>query len=184
MKQIIPAAFIIAVCLLQACNTQTPESNFNKIVLNTNVFSYFANTGIKTKITRGIGVKTVDGKVQYDAKGNAVLDTIPAEEMVDHEILFLQQSYEKVKSVTPDEEIKEMRSIAMQMYEMAIPVYENEYRQYAKMLDTHQPREKADSMINVINAKYGDKFADLAVKLRAIARPYAEKHNLNVSWGN
>lgn len=184
MKQIIITALIGALLIFQACETQTPGSNFNKIVLNTNIFRDFANPDVKTKITRGIGVKTVDGKVQYDSDNKAILDTIPAEQMVDHEILFLQQSYEKVKSVSPDEEIKEMRSIAMQMYEMAIPVYENEYRQYAKLLDTHQPREQADSVINAINDKYGDKFTELVIKLRAIAKPYAEKHKLQVSWGD
>lgn len=184
MKKIFPCLLLICLFALQACNTNSPGENFNKIVLNTNIFHGFANPDVKTKIVRGIGVKTVDGKVQYDSQNKAVLDTISAEEMVDHEIAFMQQAYDKVKSVTPDEEIKEMRLTAMQMYEMAIPVYQNEYRQYARMLDTHQPKEKADSMINLINEKYNDRFTDLVIKLRAIAKPYAEKHKLNVNWGN
>ncbi len=184
MKKTTAAFCTFTIMLLLACNPQSPASNFNKIVLNTNIFHDFANPDVRTRIIRGIGVKTVDGKVQYDDKKNAILDTIPAEQIVDHQLAYLEQAYQDVKAITPDEEIKEMRLTALQMYEMAMPVYKNEYRQYAKMLDTHQPKEQSDSLLKAINDKYSYNFGELALKLRAIAQPYAEKHKLNVKWND
>ncbi len=184
MKKTTAAFCTFAIMLLLACNPQSPDSNFNKIVLNTNIFHDFANPNVRTRIVRGIGVKTVDNKVQYDDQKNPILDTIPAEFIVDNQLAYLKDAYQNVKDIKPDDEISEMRNTALKMYEMAIPVYENEYRQYAKMLDTHQPKEQSDSLLKAINDKYSYNFGELALKLRAIAQPYAEKHKLNVKWGN
>ncbi|RNL54206.1 hypothetical protein D7004_08935 [Pedobacter jejuensis] len=169
--------YFLALCtvLFSACS-ETPEKFFDIAILNTNMINDFASPDL----ARHINDETTEFPdiPSSKKKGNE------AETGIKNKILYLEQSLEKVKALSPsgkDEE--EIKKLSMQLYEMVIPVYKNEYLTYAKICDKHGSQTVKDEIVNKIDQQYGQRFEQNYNALMDKGKAYAKENNIQVNWG-
>jgi len=169
------AILILFTLFFSACS-ETPERFFDIAILNTNMINDFASADLARHINDE--TKEYPDIPSSKKKGNEAVTSL------NNKILYLEQSLEKVKklSASGDEE-KEIKSLSQQLYEMVIPVYKNEYMAFAKLCDSKGSETTKDEMIKSIDQKYGAQFEQNFNALMEKGKVYAQKHNIQVNWG-
>ena len=176
MKKTLVYYSLIALCCVQlfSCNTATPENYFDQAVLNTNMLTGFANGGFERQLEQP-SVKLVEGTKDQTAP-------MKRKEVVDNQILFVDESFSKIKNLKETDDTRDMLKASIAVYEYVVPVYKNEYTQLAKLYDENAPKEQIDQLSKSIQDKFAVGFNERLNTLINIAKPYAARHNINVKW--
>ena len=166
--------FILCGSLITSCNTATPENYFDIAVLNCNMFHGFASSGLQREL-ESPSVKLVEGTKDQ---------TVPMKrkEIIDSKIQYIEPNLEKIKHLKQTEDTKEMLQASVALHEYVLSGYKNEYQQLAKLYDDNAPGEQIQSLEQSIEKKYSQNFSELFDKLMAVAKPYAERHHIQVNW--
>ena len=166
---------ILITLFLSACS-ETPDRFFDIAILNTNMINDFASADLARHINDE--TKEYPDIPSSKKKGNEAVTNL------NNKILYLEQSLDKVKklSASGDEE-KEIKNLSQQLYELVIPVYKNEYLAYAKLCDGKGSQAAKDELIKSIDQKYGARFEQNFNALMEKGKVYAQKHNIQVNWG-
>ena len=175
MPKITLRFFSIALSLfLASCDPATPENYFDRAVLNCNIMHGFAGSGLRRKL------ESPSIKLLEDRKSQAPMTR---KEVIDGDIASLEASFAKVKKLRETDDTREMVQASRALYEYVLPVYQNEYRQLAKLYDEGAPREQIDARAQAIETKYRAGFAERFDRLTAAGKPFAERHGIKVNWG-
>jgi hypothetical protein len=178
MRKFVQSRFLIICCscLLTDCNTASPEKYFDIAVLNCNMMMGFANDGMQRELDQP-PVKLAEG-----SKDKTV--SLERKEVIDGKIQFLEENLEKLKQLKETADTKELLQASLALHEYVLPVYKTGYLQLAKLYDGEAPKESIHSTVQAIHDKYFFRFDELFNRLTAIGKPYAERHNIKVNWGN
>jgi hypothetical protein len=164
--------FICCTVLFTACNTTTPERYFDIAVLNSNMFTGFADDGLLRQFE--------SPSAKMAENGEAV--AMKRAEVAEQNIQFTEEAFEKLKGLEETAETKEMLQTSVAMFEYVLPVYKNEYKQLAKLYDEGASKEKTAAFAKAIEEKYFTRFKAIYNKLISIGKAYAEKNNIKVNW--
>ena len=174
MKRFPLVVTFICPILFTACNTTTPENYFDIAVLNCNMMHGFASEGLQRELDNP-SVKLVEGTKDQTAP-------MKRKEIIEDKIRFMEPNLEKIKHLKQTEDTKDMLQASLALYEFVLPVYKNEYLQLAKLYDEGASNEQIRSLQQSIQNKYYAGFAERFDKLTAVAKPYAERHHIQVNW--
>jgi hypothetical protein len=159
-------------CMLTSCDMATPQDYFEVSVLSCNVMHGFAGGGLERQLESPSTQLTRNG------------DEIPLtrKEIIDAEIQNLESYFAKLKGFKQTDDNRDMLQASLALYEYALPVYNNEYQQLAKLYDEGAAREQIDALVGDIETKYRPGFDTLFDRLTAAGKPYAARHKINVKW--
>jgi len=174
MKKNIRSLGVLICCaiLLTACNTTSPERYFDIAVLNSNMFTGFADDGLLLQFESPSAMMAENGTVVAMKRAD----------VAEQNIHFTEEAFEKLKDLKQTTETKEMLQTSIAMFEYILPVYKNEYKQLAKLYDEGASKEKTAAYAKAIREKYVEGFKNIYNKLISIGKVYAEKNNIKVNW--
>lgn len=165
----------LGLLFLSSCS-ESPTKFFEITILNTNTIKDFASPVLAQRLDAE--AKEFPNIPSSKKKGDEAVNSIKLNTQ------FLEQSLEKIKKVSASgDDQKEIQKLAVDLYEYVIPVYKNEYLAYAKLCDTKGDQSAKEEIIKSIDTKYGPAFMQKHDALMAKGKAYAEKHNIQVSWG-
>ncbi|MBB6274132.1 hypothetical protein HDF26_004605 [Pedobacter cryoconitis] len=167
------AATLTLSLLLQSCS-ETPDKFFGIAILNTNNVARFATPALARQID-GETVEFAD-RPSTKKKGDEALNSVK------NQILVIEKALKDVKALNAGGERKEIQDEAIGLYEFVLPVYKNEYTDYAKLCDARAPQEQKDKIIKAIQEKYNSAFEKKYSALLKKGKAFAEENNLNVTW--
>lgn len=156
---------------LMACNTATPEKNFDVAVLNTNVIVGFAGSR---------QLRNMEPSPALDDKGKVV--SMTRENEVLSKIKFVEESLGKIKKLGETDDNRDIVQASLALYNYVLPVYKTEYMQLATLYDQNASEETIDAAAQAIGSKHAASFEALYGKLIAAGKVYASKHNIKVNW--
>jgi hypothetical protein len=161
-------------CFLPSCDTATPETYFDRAVLNSNLMHGFAGRGLQRELEQP-SVKLAD---------NNSGATVPMKrkEIIDNQITSLEANLVKIRKLKETEDSRDILAASIALYEYVLPVYGNEYQQLAELYDEGAAREQIESLTVAIETKYGPRFKALYDQLAVAGKPYAARHNIKVKW--
>ncbi|SHF27471.1 hypothetical protein [Pedobacter caeni] len=105
-----------------------------------------------------------------------------AQKRIANSILYIEKSLKEIKELSESGDKKEIKQLSLELYELVLPVYKNEYMAYAKLCDTKAPQEQKDLIIKAIDEKYNDAFEKKYALLLEKGKAFAIANNLNVKW--
>lgn len=163
--------------LLLSCNRPSPDQFFQTTVLNTNILNEFGSE----RFTKSLMDETIEFPDMPSSKKNGD----EAQQVVEVKIAYLEQTIKKIEDSTPpDEDGEVLKEKALDLFKFVLPVYQKEYLGLAAMCDKKQPEsEIVQASENIIQA-YAPAFEDKYVALIELGQQYAEKHDINASFGN
>lgn len=165
----------LGLLLLSSCS-ESPSKFFDITILNTNTIKDFASPDLARHIQ--------DETTEFPDIPSSKKKGDEAVKYVKMHTLFMDQALEKIKKISASgDEQKEIQKLSIDLYEYVIPVYKNEYLAYAKLCDTKGDQSAKDEIIKNIDTKYGPTFVQKHDALMDKGKAYAEKHNIQVSWG-
>lgn len=103
---------------------------------------------------------------------------------INNKIIYLEQSLDKVKKLSASEtEEAEIKKLSIQLYELVITVYKNEYMTYAKICDDKGDQATKDAVIQKIGQQYNRRFEQIFSALMEKGKVFAKENNIQVNWG-
>jgi len=175
MRQFIILFLLVPVYgLLTGCSDSSPEHTFNTAVLSCNMIHDFASNGFLRQL-ESPSVQMVGGDPNNTAP-------MKRKEVIDNKIQQVSDYYKKVKQLKETEDSKEVVGASRELYNYALPVYEKEYRELARLYDEGAAKESIASYAQGIQDKYYQGFAERFDKVTAAGKLYAKKHDINVQW--
>ncbi|MFT3912294.1 MAG: hypothetical protein QM737_22900 [Ferruginibacter sp.] len=172
MKKNTTFVLLISCFFFVSCNTATPEKYFDEAVLNTNSLAGFGGDGALRQL------QSPSAKLGNNGEVVAMKRT----EELDQKIKFLEEDLKKIRSLKQTAETKEMLQTSLELYELALPVYKNEYTQLAKSFDEGASKESIKLQAEAIHDKYAARYDAVYNKLISIGKVYAEKNAIKVNW--
>jgi len=175
------AILTLATCIclfISSCSIpESPEKFFDIAVLNSNMFTDFASPNLPRYIA--LETKEYPDIPSSKKKGDE------AQTFINNKIAYMDQAAEKVKKLTAsNDEEKEIKQLSLNLYALILPVYKNEYLNYARLCDKKGSEEERNAIVKSIDEKYGAQFDQQFTNLMDKAKVYAEKHNIQVNWGS
>jgi len=123
-------SFVFASCCLiavSACQQTSPDEYFVRVALGANLMFGFAGAGMQRELA------TPSEKLT-DAKTGATAPMTRAE-VLQFKVDAVQNSYEGVKDLKPNNETKEMIAASLALHELVLTGYREEYKQLAALYD-------------------------------------------------
>ncbi|UII34613.1 hypothetical protein LVD17_12425 [Fulvivirga ulvae] len=117
------------------------------------------------------------------AHQGATLKGDEAQEVVNAKIQWMEKLIADIKELSTTEKTKEIKDISIQLYGLCLSAYQNEYSAYARLCDTHAPKEEKIALLKSIEEKYIPEYEELYGELIMKGKAFAEENNLNVNWG-
>ena len=95
----------------------------------------------------------------------------------------MEKSLNDIKALNASsEDRKAIKEKSIALYEFVIPVYKNEYTNYAKLCDSKADEAQKTAMAQSIEQKYGAKFEQMYTDLMETGKVFANENKLNVDW--
>lgn len=168
------ALLIIFSLTIQSC-TEPADKFFDTAILNTNTITDFATPILAKHIN--------DETTEFPDIPSSKKNGDEAGKMVQNNILYMEKSLKDIKALSANsEDRKAIKEKSIALYEFVIPVYKNEYINYAKLCDSKADQTKKDLLANAIEQKYGVKFEKMYTELINSGKVFAEENDLNVDW--
>lgn len=164
MKIIKTFAALAGIIFLQACSN-TPLQTFARAVLNANAFIG------KYNINYLEGMKST-----YKERKSHTHNS--AEEYLKADLVFLNESLEKVKKLDKTGDAKEMIEASEDFMEHSMKLFNNDYLNLAKMIDAKKPGAEVDAAINKIFDENEPAMKAKYERLTALAKTYAKKYDI------
>lgn len=156
-----------------SCQSETPQQFFDQAILNTNLLGDFEPFRFG---------KSLEETANASSGQNPGTD---AQQVVDIKIQTIERALEKIKDLDAnDEERKSIKETSIALFEAALPVYQNEYKQYAKLCDEKSTSEDKDKLLQKVNESDLPKIDQLMETIYQKGKVFAEKNQLNVHWGD
>lgn len=176
-KTIIFTLFISVIAVLSSCNTPSADQFFQRTVLNTNILHDFAQESFTRTLTSTM--VTHQGAPAGQEQENQ------AQQIVEAKIAYVEQTISRIEGMTPpDDDAGAIKGKSLALYHYVLPVYKKEYMDIAKRCDDKEDMESIEQLAFDVEEKYGEGFENLYVEVLELGKAYAEKHNLNVKFGN
>jgi len=159
---------------MQSC-AEPADKFFATAILNTNTINDFATP----TLAGHINAETKEFPDIPSSKKNGD----EAGKMVENKILYMEKSLNDIKALSAnsdDRKVIKEKSIAL--YEFVIPVYKNEYTNYAKLCDSKADETQKEALAQSIEQKYGPTFEKMYTDLMETGKTFATENNLNVDW--
>lgn len=177
MKHLLFVIFMSASLLFTACQAPNPESFFGKVVLNTNLVADFAPDRF--------GKRLEQETVEFADISSSKKTGDEAQKSVDIKIQTVEKALKDINALNvSDDDAKALKEKSIALFEKVLPVYKNEYTAYAKLCDTKGSAEKKQELLQKIQQDYMPGIDKTFDEVYVLGKAYAEKHNLNVNWGN
>lgn len=177
MKHLLFIIFMSMSLLFTACQSPSPETFFGKVVLNTNLVADFA----PERYGKHLEQETLEFPDMPSSK--KVGDE--AQKSVEIKIQVVEKALKDIKELNvSDEDAKALKEQSIALFEKVLPVYQNEYTAYAKLCDSKGSAEEKQAILQKIDNEQMPAINTVFDNVYALGKAYAEKHNLNVNWGN
>ncbi|TPN87498.1 hypothetical protein [Aquimarina algicola] len=161
---------------LQSCNFHTPENYFGRTTLNTNKFRQLG----KRDFNEMRASKKANMLKIY--KDDAFVDTDNYEEYVRYsKIKGIEEDIEKIKELKVTDDTEAMINASLEVFTYVKSIYENEYIEICKLMDTNATDEKIETAIQDLEQKLVEYDAKME-KLMEVAVPYAESNGIKVQY--
>ncbi len=166
---------LIATCsLFTACNNFSPEKNFDTAVLGCNMLYGFASDGFQHEL-ESPSVRMINGDKDKFAP-------MKRKEVLNDKIEIITDHFNRLKQLKETSDNREILAASRALHEYVLPVYENEYRELARLYDDGASDEVIHGYARSIHDKYYLSYTQLYDKLIAAGKVYAAKHHINVTW--
>lgn len=176
-RLVIVTLFIGMIAVISSCNRPSADEFFQRTVLNTNILHDFAQESFTRTLTSTI-VKSENWPA--DPKQNN-----QAQQIVEAKIAYVEQTIGRIKDMTPpDEDAGAIKGKSLDLFYYVLPVYKKEYMDMAKRCDNNEDVETIEQLALAIEEEYAEGFDNLYLEVLELGKAYAEKHNLNVKFGN
>ncbi|MCD9855984.1 hypothetical protein LUD75_14755 [Epilithonimonas sp. JDS] len=151
------------------------ERFFGTAILNTNAIGDFATPTLAKHIN--------DETTEFPDIPSSKKKGDEAGKLVQNNILYMEKSLSDIKALNANsEDRKAIKEKSIALYEFVIPVYKNEYTNYAKLCDTKADQARKDELAYSIEQKYGAKFEKMYTELMEIGKVFAAENKLDVNW--
>lgn len=168
---ILIAAFAISV---QSC-AEPADKFFATAILNTNTISDFGTPILAKHIN--------DETVEFPDIPSSKKNGDEAGKLISNNILYMEKSLNDIKALSAtSHDRKAIKEKSIALYEFVIPVYKNEYTNYAKLCDSKADQAQKDALANSIEQKYAAKFEKMYIDLMETGKAFADENKLNVDW--
>jgi len=168
------ALLVIFSLSIQSC-VEPADKFFDTAILNTNTITDFATPILAKHIN--------DETIEFPDIPSSKKNGDEAVKMVQNNILYMEKSLKDIKELSANsDDRKAIKEKAIALYEFVIPVYKNEYTNYAKLCDSKADQTKKDLLENAIDEKYAAKFEKMYTDLINTGKIFAKENNLNVDW--
>lgn len=161
-------------CVLASCEDASPQTCFDRAVLNCNMISDCASKGLLRQL-ESPSVKLTDAKTGASAP-------MKRREVIDDKIAFIEQSLAKVRKLRQTDDTRDIVQASIALHEYVLPVYRNEYQQLAKLFDDGAAKAEINALASAISTKYGPGVAALFDRLTTAGKAYAARHDIKVRW--
>ena len=169
------AVFVLLIStIVISCNYSSPKDYFNVAVLNVNLLHGFASGGMQQQMENP-ALQMINGDKDHYA-------AMKRKEVLDQKLDMVHRNISLLKELRRTASTEDLINASMALYEYVLPVYENEYRELARLYDDDASPNAIASLTEMINHKYFPGYAELFDKLMAVAKPYAEENHINVAW--
>ncbi|MDO5638681.1 MAG: hypothetical protein Q4G28_02330 [Neisseria sp.] len=169
---------VSAAVFLSACGeTATAENYFDQAVLNTNQINSSAS-----RYFNRVEQHRQNGQLKvYDEQNKQMVPTDSVEAYVKQNNTYFKQNVDKVEKLPETDETRAMLQQSLAVFRGAYDVYEQDYLDIARKIDAGAPKAEIDAAIQAADAKL-QAVGEERSKLIELAKPYAEKHKINVKW--
>jgi len=177
MKHFLSLLALSASLAFTACQSPSPESFFGKVVLNTNLIADFA--------PERYGKRLEQETIEFADMPSTKKQGDEAQKSVDIKIQTVEKAIKDIKALhVSDEDAKALQAQSVVLFEKVLPIYKNEYAAYAKLCDTKGPDAEKKALLQKISTTYMPEVDRAFEQVYTLGKAYAEKHHLNVTWGN
>lgn len=169
--------FISMIAVISACNRPSADKFFQRTVLNTNILHDFAQASFTRTLTSTmVAHKGMPADQQQNNQ---------AQQIVEAKIAYVEQTIGRIEDMTPpDADAGAIKGKSLALYHYVLPVYKKEYMDIAMRCDKKEDVEVIEQLALAVEEKYGEGFENLYLEVLELGKAYAEKHNLNVKFGN
>ena len=168
------ALLVILSWSMQSC-TEPADKFFATAILNTNTISDFATP----TLAKHIEAETKEFPDIPSSKKNGD----EAGKMIQNNILYMEKSLSDIKALSANsDDRKAIKEKSIALYEFVIPVYKNEYTNYAKLCDSKADEVQKEALAKAIEQKYGPTFEKMYTDLMETGKTFATENKLNVDW--
>jgi len=177
MKHSLFIIFMSMSLFFTACQSPSPETFFGKVVLNTNLVADFA--------PERYGKQLEQETVEFADMPSSKKVGDEAQKSVGIKIQVVEKALKDIKELNvSDADAKALKEQSIALFEKVLPVYKNEYTAYAKLCDGKGSAEEKQALLQKIEKNDMPSINEVFDNVYALGKAYAEKHNLNVNWGN
>lgn len=155
--------------------SETPDQFFGTAVLNTNAINDFATPNLAKHIN--------DETIEFADIPSSKNKGDEAITFVNNKILYLEKSLNDIKALNANaDDRKAIKEKSLALYEFVIPIYKNEYTNYAKLCDSKADPAKKEEAVKLIEQKYSSTFEKMYIDLMDAGKAFADENKLNVDW--
>lgn len=170
MRKIGSFILVLTGFFLVSCQSASPDKFFERVLLNTNQIS---------DVAPDVFGKRLDSESTAGG-GNGG----QAKQIVDFKIVVIEKAIGDIKELNvTDEDAKVIKEKTVELFETVLPVYKIDYTSYAKLCDTKGTEEEKQAILQKIQNDDMPKIDALFNEVFTLGKSYADKHQLNVSWG-
>jgi hypothetical protein len=162
-------------CLLTSCST-SPEKYFDTAVLSCNMIATAVNGTLERELE--------SPSVQLVAGTKDQTEQMKRVQVVNDRSQYIENNLKKVKGLKETADTKTMLQASIALHEYVLNALKTDYRQLATLYDQQAPKEQINSLLQVIQTKYGTKSGELYDTMLKEGQAYAKKHNINVTVVN
>ncbi|MFV0564870.1 MAG: hypothetical protein ACK5NB_03450 [Flavobacteriaceae bacterium] len=175
MKKIKRITVAFLVILLVACQGNTPNQVIDRAVLNANLL--YVNYG-KTYFEQLENLKRFDQLKYYE--NNQTHPATYTQYLEKVTIPDIQGKIDKVKKLSVNNDNKKLIEASLHLFESCMDYYKNDYPEITKLYDQEQPKAVIETAISSFEEATLDEFYQLNDALNQEAKPYAEKHGVDL----
>lgn len=158
---------------LLSCQSESPQQFFDQAILNTNLLGDF------DPIRFGKSLEETANASSEQQPGTE------AQQIVAIKIQTIERALEKISALDDsDANRKAIKEASIALFETALPVYKNEYKQYAKLCDERSMSADKEKLLKKVEDSDLPKIEQLKETIYQKGKIFAEKNNLNVHWGD
>lgn len=169
-----PALVAVFAISLQSC-AEPADKFFATAVLNTNTISDFATPILAKHIS--------DETLEFPDIPSSKKKGDEAVKFVQNNIMYMEKSLKDIKALNANsDDRKAIKEKSVALYEFVLPVYKNEYTNYAKLCDSKADDSQKEAVAIAIEQKYGATFEKMYTDLMENGKIFATENNLNVNW--
>lgn len=170
------ASAMVAIFAFSAQSCSEPADKFfATAILNTNTISDFATPTLAKHIN--------DETTEFPDIPSSKKKGDEAGKLIQNNILYMEKSLNDIKALNANsDDRKAIKEKSIALYEFVIPVYKNEYTDYAKLCDSKADQTKKDDLASTIEQKYAPTFEKMYTDLMETGKAFAAENKLNVDW--